>query len=103
MLPVNPSQTMTSARPLKNSRASRLPRKSIGARLEQGVRFANQIVALAGLFADRQQADFRLVDVKEDARVRGAQHAELTEVVGAAVEVGAGIEQDRRARHGSER
>ena len=42
MLPVNPSQTITSARPLKNSRASRLPRKSIGRPLEQGVRFANR-------------------------------------------------------------
>ena len=105
MLPVKPSQTMTSARAAEELARFEVADERDRRRLPAGVRLADEVVALAGFLADRQQPDAGLGDAERDARVRGAHHAELHEMLRPAVEVGAGVEQHgragpRRQRHG---
>ena len=97
MLPVKPSQTITSALPLYTSRASTLPMKFNDERLEQLVRVANQLGALALFLADRQQPDARALDAERDLRVHRAHRAELQQVRRAAFHVGADVEQNAQA------
>ena len=59
--PVNPSQTITSARPANNSRASRLPMNVSLARARPAWASRISSLPLPGLFANRQQPDARIV------------------------------------------
>ena len=63
--------------------------------LEQLVRLARQIVALALFLADREQADARRLEPERDARVGRAHHRELHEMRRTAADGGAGVEQHR--------
>jgi hypothetical protein len=64
--------------------------------LEQLVCLPRQVVALALLLADRQEANPRGCAADRDARVRSAHDRELHEVLRTALDGGAGVEQDRR-------
>ena len=97
MLPVKPSQTITSALPLYTSRASTLPMKLSDGVLQQPVRLADQLVALAFFLADRQQPDARLLDAERHLRVHRPHRRELQQVRRAAIRVGADVEQDAQA------
>ena len=78
-----------------------LPMKSMpGATCEQLERLLAQRVALAGLLADRQQADLRRGQPEAVAGVDRAHLGELDEPLGLHLGVGAGVEQHRRRRAG---
>ena len=62
--------------------------------LEQAVRFARQLVALAFLLADREQPHARRRQAEADARVDAAHDGELQQVLGPALDAGADVEQD---------
>ena len=65
--------------------------------LQQLMRLARQLVALGLLFADRQQPDTRPLESQRNLREHRAHHAELHQMAGPALGVGADVEQDRRA------
>ena len=62
--------------------------------LEQAVRFARQLVALAFLLADREQPHARRRQAEADAGVDAAHDGELQQVLGPALDAGAHVEQD---------
>ena len=70
--------------------------KPTGARLEQPVRFARELVALVRFLANRQQADARALDAEHETGVGLAHHGELHEVRRAALDAGAGVDEHRR-------
>ena len=96
-LPVNPSQTITSQPPPSSSRPSTLPSKPQRARLEQGVRLERERVALLRLLSDREQPHPRPGDAEHLLREDRAHVAELEQVLGAGLGVGAGVDEDGRA------
>ena len=101
-LPVKPSVTTTSTASVMRSRPSTLPTK-VGARVADPARLGQELVglldqrvALGVLLADRQQRHPRVVDAEAVAGVDRAHLGELDEPLGAALGVGAGVEQDGR-------
>ena len=96
-LPVKPSVTTTSAAPAGRSRPSTLPAKSIPRRREQDrVGLDDLLAALAGLLADREQADPRALDPEHRLAEGGAEEGELDQVLGADLDVGADVEEEHR-------
>ena len=65
--------------------------------LEQLMRLARQLVALGLFLANRQQPDARPLEPQRNLREHGAHHAELHQMSGPALGIGAHVEQDRRA------
>src|SRR5207244_3526636 len=59
------------------------------------VRFLGELVALALLLADRKQADARVVEPEDIARVDVAHDGELQKVPRLRIHVGARVEEDR--------
>ena len=80
----------------KMSRASTLPMKCSGERLQQPVRLARQLVALRLFLANRQQPDARPLDAQPRPRVDRAHHAELQQIRRLALHRRAGVDEHRR-------
>ena len=80
-LPVNPSQTITSASPAVDVARFDVADERRQRRLQQPVRFARQLVALGRFLADREQTDPRRLDAERDPGVDAAHHRELQEVL----------------------
>ncbi len=92
-MPTKPSQTITSALPLKMSRPSTLPMKLMGSALSSGKASRVSSLPLVLFFADGEQADARLGDLEHAAGVHLAHDGELLEILRLAVDVGAHVEQ----------
>ena len=88
---------MTSPAPSSRSRLSALPAKPDCAGLEQSVRLERELVALLGLFADRQQPHLGPRDIEDVLGEDDAHVSELEQVLRASVGVRAAVQEDERA------
>ncbi len=102
MLPVRPSVTTTSARPLTRSPPSTFPTNSNagtalgGAPAQIGVHLDDQGAAASLLLAVGEQADPGTLDAEHEPGQRRPHEGELDEVLAPCLGVGADIEQGHR-------
>ena len=107
-LPTNPSQTTTSAVPLKMSSPSTLPTKLRLARAQQFRGALDDVVALDHFFADVEQAHRGPLLLLERSNQRDAENRELKQVFRGAVDIGPEVEHRGHAagaigNHGRDR